>query len=715
MSATNNKASSHVTPVSTPPQPSDDTVRRVMERRGAARIGELEKENATLQAQLEEALARPAIFNDQEEQTAVATNVRTDSDYRALEEKYEDLKARHAELEAKLEQHRAYVHKATRKYEAARESAKQWKEYVDKHLSAGTRSRVSDKSPNAASLLVPSAVPREVSDIDITPRPSRGVPTALLGREDQEIDAHEESGDPAERSGASSEQKHPPKLDPQSKQITSSQTTEDDQTHADSPKVKREPSSDEEPRIIREINLKRRRGESPTKTSRPAQRIKQEPESPPRPGSAEQPVEVRSEEYSSPVRNFRSVMRTETSDLDALRGTFRTPRKRRIINETRAISEDRTSVSTHLPRTVTHHSSSLSDSDIPGLPEQPNALEHADGIKTGRQGPTATSHVTPKPRPSARKALHQLSPNVSTVARGNTKPHRHVSNEDAAKVGMLAEDDDETTSQVTPNNDNKPTKTPASARLDAMLENPTPHRQPLFPRQTPDTTKRPQPRKPQTKPSPSSHTKPAQLASTSESTTTAKPNHPHRLEKSPSPIDPNTEPLRLKPLQHLRPQDFRINPTYADSTYAYSDPLNRKTKAALRCLPGCINPSCCGEFLEAARSGILPPSSKTDAQALEAMLGPDFENILASYPQAEHRELLIQARAQEFANEHGRHRKVFERARTPPGFWRTDMPSTQEEAEDRRRADEMERAKVEGMWREAVRGDGKGRWKFRDE
>lgn len=714
MSATSNRASSHVTPVCTPPQPSDDTMRRVMERRGAARIGELEKENATLQAQLEEALARPAILTDQE-QTVVATNSRTGSEYRALEQKYEDLKTRHAELEAKLEQHRAYVHKATRKYEAARESAKQWKEYVDKHLGAGTRSRVSDKSPNAPSLPVPPAVPRELSDIDITPRPSRGIPAAPLKRENQKIDAYEESGDPAKRLGASNEQTHPPESISQSKQITSSQTTEDDQPHAESPKVKREPSSDEEPTIIREIDLKRRRGESPTKTSRPPRRIKQESESPRRPGSAEQPVEVRSEEYSSPVRNFRSVMRTETSDLDALRGTFRTPRKRRIMNEIRAISEDRTSASTHLPRILTHHSSSLSDSDISELPEQPNTFEHADGIQTGRQGPTATSHVTPKTRSSARKALHQLSPNVSTVARGNTKPHRHVSNEDAAKVGMLAEDDDETTSQVTPRNGNKPTKTPASARLDAMLENPTPHRQPLLPRQTPDTTKRPQPRKPQTKPSPSSHANPARPTTTS--TSASKPNRPNtaRLEKSPPPIDPTTEPLRLKPLQHLRPQDFRINPTYADSTYAYSDPLNRKTKAARRCLPGCINPSCCGEFLEAARSGILPPSSKTDSQALEAMLGPNFEQILASYPQAEHRELLIQARAQEFANDHGRHRKVFERARTPPGFWRTDMPSTQEEAEDRRRADEMERAKVEGMWREAVRGDGKGRWKFRDE
>ena len=141
--------------------------------------------------------------------------------------------------------------------------------------------------------------------------------------------------------------------------------------------------------------------------------------------------------------------------------------------------------------------------------------------------------------------------------------------------------------------------------------------------------------------------------------------------------------------------------------------MNRKTKAARRCLPGCINPACCGEFLDAARHGLLPPSSKSDAQVLEDMFGSSYAEIMASYPPHKHAELLIQARAQEFANEHGKHRNTFERAATPPGFWRTEMPSTQEELEDRRKAEEMERMKTEGMWREAMRGG--GRWLFRDE
>jgi hypothetical protein len=293
---------------------------------------------------------------------------------------------------------------------------------------------------------------------------------------------------------------------------------------------------------------------------------------------------------------------------------------------------------------------------------------------------------------------------------------------------MLAEDGDEMTSQVTPKADtNTAKKTPASNRLENMLENPTPGRQPLSARRlAPDTTKRIRPSRPQQQTEPTSHTKaavssPKKLEHPDKPTSHIKPaappisryRRPYGLEKSPPPINPDSEPLRSRPLKELRPHNFRINPAFADSDFAFSDPMNRKTKAARRCLPGCINPACCGEFLDAARHGLLPPSSKSDAQVLEDMFGSSYTEVMAQYPPHKHAELLIQARAQEFANEHGKHRKTFERAATPPGFWRTEMPSTQEELEDRRKAEEMERMKTEGMWREAMRGG--GRWLFRDE
>lgn len=76
------------------------------------------------------------------------------------------------------------------------------------------------------------------------------------------------------------------------------------------------------------------------------------------------------------------------------------------------------------------------------------------------------------------------------------------------------------------------------------------------------------------------------------------------------------------------------------------------------------------------------------------------------------RELLLDARASELAQTHGKHRQRFQRRRTPPGFWRAEFPDTQERAEERAEGERMEREVVEGRWREAMRG---GLWVFRDE
>ena len=52
------------------------------------------------------------------------------------------------------------------------------------------------------------------------------------------------------------------------------------------------------------------------------------------------------------------------------------------------------------------------------------------------------------------------------------------------------------------------------------------------------------------------------------------------------------------------------------------------------------------------------------------------------------------------------------RAVTPPGFWNADMPSTQQEAENREAARAMERERIQERYFEALRG---GIWKFADE
>lgn len=690
MSAARDRRSAHNTPATTPTpaRPSDDAVRRVIERRNAARIEELETENATLQAQLEEALT-----NCQQHDEQQAKIEESEAQLAAMKQKYERLERSHEELVAKLIRHDTYVQKANQKYKAAKENAIKWKEYADKHLGVQRNTSKKPQGLNTSRLPADPSPSRDASDMDVTPTPLHRTPLAEVKTTDQVRDAQNEPNRHAVDSSqnrTSDQGRNPSSSGPQPDRITSSQTTEDDQQQAPTQHIKSEPCSDEEPVIVRETNLKRRRGESPSAV--PARRVKQEPESPERPGSAKQPVELGSDDYSAPASRTRPVVRTETSDLDALQGSFHTPRKRRLLYEPRALSEDRTRSSFRPPIPLARNSSSLSENDV-AEPTNPSTTSWSTEDATKHnENTTIKQENTPTTRSQARQrgALQQLSPNVPSAKA--TKKRQHASNDDTDKVGIIAEDGDETTSQITPKAGDKPTKTPVSHRLDAMLENPASGRQPLKPRQPPSSTKRKPPQKP-----------------------TTTPNNQPNLIPSPPPVDPSTAPLRIKPLHHLTPQDFRLNPAATGSTYAYADPLNRHSKAARRCLPGCIDPSCCGQFLEAARSGTLPPSSKTDSQVLEAMLGPGYEAILAAYPPAEHGEVLIQARAQEFANAHGRHRKRFERAKTPPGFWRTDMPSTQEEREDRARAEEMERRRVEGMWREAMRGDGMGRWKFRDE
>ena len=76
------------------------------------------------------------------------------------------------------------------------------------------------------------------------------------------------------------------------------------------------------------------------------------------------------------------------------------------------------------------------------------------------------------------------------------------------------------------------------------------------------------------------------------------------------------------------------------------------------------------------------------------------------------KELLLEAKTKQIAEQYGRHRHAHERPRSPPGFWRTDMPCTQEEEQDRVEARKRVRQMVEERRREAVRG---GMWMFADE
>jgi hypothetical protein len=712
----------HATSVSphpaTRPTENVNVLRNIIAQK-STRIDDLEIEVANLRNELENALSHGDQAPSQHIDEA-ATNTEVEAELAAVRQQYRELETQHQRLQDEFERQKLKVKTAMTKYAAAKESSRQWQAYINKTIMAKGSKVQGVTSHESTSPLPnpPPSLPQQASDIDTTPKPFRQTSPEKSRAEDQPHVAHRSDADTQSLPVLAEGVERCKALTQSSadlKRISSSQTTEDDIPAARTPPAKHEEDSDDAPVVVREHSLRRRRGESAT-VMPPPRRIKQEPESLERPGSAEQPVELRSDDWSSPTSRARQFFRAETSDLDAMRGTFQTPRKRKLrdASRSRARSEERSNALLRPPLAQT--SSSLSDSDIPELPELPAAFERANAAATNEEtAPPPKETTTPKARSHGRQrgALGQLSPNVPTIPQ-TTKKRRRVSQEDADKISMLAEDGDETSDQITPKAEPGTAKAPGSPRLTNLLENPTPAKKLLQPRRpASDTAKRV--RRPQLHDSPQvqAQAQPQPKSLKKPTPQTSKYARPRGIEKSPPPIDPASESLRSKQKQHLKPQDFRINPNYANSDFAYVQPMNRLSKADRHRLPGCINAACCGGILEAARNNLLPRSNKSDEQLLEEMFGITPDILATQYPVSQQEDVIFQARAQEFANEHGRHRKTFERAATPPGFWRTGMPSTQEEEEDRRKADEAERIKVNGMWLEAMKGN--GRWKFKDE
>lgn len=188
---------------------------------------------------------------------------------------------------------------------------------------------------------------------------------------------------------------------------------------------------------------------------------------------------------------------------------------------------------------------------------------------------------------------------------------------------------------------------------------------------------------------------------------------------------PEHEPLRLRPMRSLCPEDFKLNPSRNQGfDHAYIDVVRKRDQR--KCMPGCTRPGCCGAVLRKAievggytphrKSGISGSTPEIelaeDQRLLEEYLG-DNSVRLNKMSDTEKQELLLKAKTEKFANHFGKHRHVYGRGSTPPGFWDTDMPTTQQHEEYRKAARLLEMEKVEEMYKEAMRPD--GRYKFRDE
>lgn len=195
--------------------------------------------------------------------------------------------------------------------------------------------------------------------------------------------------------------------------------------------------------------------------------------------------------------------------------------------------------------------------------------------------------------------------------------------------------------------------------------------------------------------------------------------------ETPDVVLPDDEPLRARPLRRLRLDDFKVNPAFNQGyDYAFDEVVRSRDQR--KCLPNCTRSECCGAtfeklvelggFVTPRKPGLWSssPVNEADEEAslLEGYLGYDRTRFNC-LTEDEKRKLVIQAKANQFANEHGRHRQAYERNTSPPGFWRTDMPTTQELEEDRKAAHQVTQRKLEDRYREAMRPG--GRWIFRDE
>lgn len=173
---------------------------------------------------------------------------------------------------------------------------------------------------------------------------------------------------------------------------------------------------------------------------------------------------------------------------------------------------------------------------------------------------------------------------------------------------------------------------------------------------------------------------------------------------------------RSKPPSNLRLEDFKVNPDFNNGyDYAYTEVVRNKDERA--CIPGCVDMDCCGKDFRAmalAERGTGPrtPAQMTvDRRLVENYLG-DQAYRLFSMTKEEKDEVWLEAKTRELADRIGKHRHRFSRMKSPPGFWRTDFPSTQEEEQDRAAAAQREKETVQERYREAMRPGGK--WVFKD-
>ncbi|XHG08096.1 hypothetical protein AWENTII_011218 [Aspergillus wentii] len=185
-----------------------------------------------------------------------------------------------------------------------------------------------------------------------------------------------------------------------------------------------------------------------------------------------------------------------------------------------------------------------------------------------------------------------------------------------------------------------------------------------------------------------------------------------------SDVRSNDQPYRTLPRHRLKLSHFKINSENNQGLdFAFDTVVRRKDERKF--VSGCTRPDCCGDkFRAMVRLGGLPTRAngycqdEKDQMILEDYMG-DEKNLIHKSSVREREDLLQEAKAKRLANDFGKHRHNHQRPRTPPGFWRADMPSTQELDDDHEEAHKLESERIMERYKEATRPE--GLWKFADE
>ncbi|KAJ4289724.1 hypothetical protein N0V90_011054 [Kalmusia sp. IMI 367209] len=453
-------------------------------------------------------------------------------------------------------------------------------------------------------------------------------------------------------------------------------------------------------------------------------------------GTPAKPVRVKEEQHSSPPSESRidHILRKETMDLDELGPNPITTPRHRTVKRMNSIHSNTTGTLRNQRSNSAPFSGNLvkvePNEDVYTADTRPRShltIEMEDVRAVSEPGHPILTH---------RDVLQPIDPNVVATRANEGAPNKRVKREEARsdiEFNILTESGE----TPPPTNERKKRLPPNLARehfnerIRAAKSGQSPMKNTIStPRTAPtriSAAEIPTPPSSSNRPIYTPSARPAQRKAPATVPRrevipdgrpiwgTGAPIEPTRNAPAPTPAKDQTPqvPLRSRPITELRIQDFKPNPRYNQGyTHAFVETVRKRNDRL--CLPGCSKPSCCGSTFRTLASAAAPLSSSQEDELLQDYLGDGYDSFgLTQMSQGEREEIVLQARTRKMAREHGKHRQAYEGRKTPPGFWRIDFPTTQEQEEDREKAAAMEQAEVRERWLEAMRKGGK--WMFWDE